>query len=51
MIRMMIKAIPKSTNFDKTGTKGITNLGKYTLVIIPVELNRLLVDSLSELEK
>ena len=39
--RIMTKAIPKSTSFDRTGAKGITSLGKYTFVIMPEALNRL----------
>ena len=40
----MIKEIMRSTSLDKTGYTGITNLGKYTFVIIPVELSKLLLD-------
>ena len=37
----MTKAIPKSISFDMTGAMGMTNLGKYTLVIIPAAPNKL----------
>ena len=37
----MTKAIPKSISFDMTGAMGMTNLGKYTFVIMPDELNKL----------
>ena len=39
--RRMTKAIPKSTSFDMTGAMGMTNLGKYTLDIIPAAPNKL----------
>ena len=39
--RRMTKAIPKSTSFDMTGAMGMTNLGKYTLVIMPDAPSRL----------
>ena len=35
------KAMPKSTSFYMTGAMGITNLGKYPLVIIPDAPNKL----------
>ena len=49
--RRMTKEIPKSISFDMTGAMGMTNLGKYTLVIIPDAPNKLPLDPVNAPEK
>ncbi len=47
----IISAIKKSNSFDITGDIGIIRRGKYTFVIIPDALNKLLLELDRELEK
>ena len=47
----MKNEIKKSINFEITGVRGITSLGKYTFVSILDELNKLPVELINAPEK
>jgi hypothetical protein len=46
-----MKEIPKSINFPKTGEMGMTNLGKYTLVNRFLEVIKLPLALVNDVEK